>query len=282
MELYDEELEQETCALGIHTMAPLEPVLASPGAMITRVEKTCAGLLRARKLPVLIGGEHTIAVGCARALARALRKTGRPFSILQLDAHADMRRQYQGTSYNHACTGRRLSELASVVQVGVRSFCREEADEMPLPGVSTWFAADIAGRTGWAREVNDALDGEVYISLDLDVFDPSLVPAVGTPEPGGLGWREVMGLLRAVSRRHRIAGLDMSELTPIAGNPASDFFAAKTLYRIIGYALESRDAPEGGEETMAKDRDKGEKKDRKKAKLSLKEKRRMKKEKQAG
>ncbi|HSR10112.1 MAG TPA: arginase family protein, partial [Thermodesulfobacteriota bacterium] len=162
-------------------------------------------------------------------------------SFLQLDAHADLRASYEGTPYSHACIGRRLTELGPLVQVGIRSLTREENDWIKKGPVKTFFAHRLKeGASGaWQDEVVRSLTSEVYVTIDLDVFDPSIMPAVGTPEPGGLDWTEVTGLLRRISRTKTIVGFDVVELAPIPGLIAPDFLAAKLTYRLIGEVFQA-------------------------------------------
>ena len=234
MELFDEELKKETFHIGIHTMDQLEITAIGPEQMVERVSSVARDCLRKDKFPVMVGGEHSLTLGMVRSLTEKYRN----LSVLQLDAHADLRQEYQGTPYSHASIGKRIKELCPLVQVGVRSMSREEWNYLPASGVKTFFAQEVREKRGWIDEVLQSLSDEVYITLDLDVFDPSIIPSVGTPEPGGLGWYEVLDLLRTVISRKRIVGMDIMELTPLPGNTAPDFLAAKLIYRMIGYWAE--------------------------------------------
>jgi agmatinase len=234
MELFDEELKMETFRIGIHTMDQLEVDAAGPEHMIERVSSVVSHCLKADKFPVMIGGEHSLTIG----MVKPLKEKYEHLSVLQLDAHADLREKYQGTPYSHASVGRRVRELCPLVQVGVRSLSREEWDFLPASGVKTLFAQEIKKKKAWIDEVLTFILDEVYITLDLDVFDPSIMPSVGTPEPGGLGWYEVLNLLRAVTSHKLIVGMDIVELTPLPGNAAPDFMAAKLIYRLMGYWAE--------------------------------------------
>jgi len=231
MELFDEELKKETFRIGIHTMNQLEMSAAGPEQMIEKVSDAVLLCLDAGKFPVMIGGEHSLTLG----MVRPLKERFQSLSILQLDAHADLRSEYQGTPYSHASVGRRMRELSPLVQVGVRSLSKEEWDFLPSSGVKTFFAPEIREKRGWIDEVLKSLTDEIYITLDLDVFDSSIMPSVGTPEPGGLGWYETLDLLRQVILHKRVVGMDIVELTPIPGNIVPDFLAAKLIYRMIGY-----------------------------------------------
>jgi agmatinase len=231
MELFDEELKKETFRIGIHTMDQLEMSAAGPEQMIEKVSSVARHCLNSNKFPVMIGGEHSLTLG----MVRPFRERFQSLSILQLDAHADLREEYQETPYNHATVGRRMRELCPLVQVGVRSMSREEWDFLLDSGVKTFFASGIREKNGWIDGVLKSLTEEVYITLDLDVLDPSIMPSVGTPEPGGLWWYEILDLLRQVIFHKRVVGMDIVELTPIPGNIAPDFLAAKLVYRMIGY-----------------------------------------------
>ncbi len=240
MELFDEELGCETFRVGFHTLDPLEALASGPGEMIREIEGAVAPAVEAKKFPVLLGGEHTITLGAADIL----RKNHPRLSFLQLDAHADLRESYEGTPYSHACVGRRLAEMAPLVQVGIRSLTREEDLFIKDGGVKTFFWHRLAETPGWEEEVCRALSPEVYVTIDLDVLDPAVMPSVGTPEPGGLDWRTVTALLRRVARGKTIVGFDLVELAPIPGFIAPDFLAAKLAYRFLGEIFSSSLPPE--------------------------------------
>ena len=189
--------------------------------------------LAADKFPVVLGGEHSITIGALRAV----RKKHRHISILHFDAHADLRDSYQGTPFSHACAGRRASEMGRLVQVGIRSLSVEEEEFRSRSEVRTFFAADLVAGRAHLNEIISRIEGDLYISVDLDVFDPSIMPATGTPEPGGLTWYDVTGILRAACEGRRVVGIDVVELCPISNSVASDFLAAKLVYRVIGYVF---------------------------------------------
>ena len=231
MELYDEELEAEIYKAGIHTLAPLEAVAAGPEGMLDRVEEAVADVLETGKIPVMLGGEHSITLGAVRAAKKRYPK----LSVLHLDAHADMRSSYQGTPYSHACIGRRMKELCPVVQVGIRSMSVEEAAFIRKGRIPVFTAAAIRKDRTWVSKVLRHLSRDVYISVDLDAFDPSVMPATGTPEPGGMLWHDVLDVIREVCRKRRIVGFDIVELAPIPGMVAPDFLAARLAYRMMGY-----------------------------------------------
>ena len=233
MELYDLELESEPYRVGIHTLPEVAPLAGDPAAMMERVEALVGELLDAGKFVVTLGGEHTVAVGAARAYRRRFPN----LSILALDAHADLRPEYLGTPYNHACTLRRLIEVCPVVQVGLRSADRPEHElirEQALPFFAVGAYRALGDGPG---EVAARLTADVYVTIDLDALDPSEMAAVGTPEPGGLRWEEVSTLLSRVARERRIVGFDVTELAPRLGPFANAQLAAKLTYRLIGLAL---------------------------------------------
>ncbi len=231
MELYDEEIETETYRAGIHTMEPLEAVASGPEGMLERIEEAVDGVFELGKIPVMLGGEHSITLGAVRAARKRYPK----LSVLHLDAHADMRASYQGTPYSHACIGRRMIELCPVVQAGIRSMSVEEAAFLRKRKLPVYSAATIRRDRAWVGKLIRHLTRDVYISVDLDAFDPAVMPATGTPEPGGMPWHDVLDLLREVCRKKNVIGFDLVELAPIPGMVAPDFLAARLAYRIMGY-----------------------------------------------
>jgi len=232
MELWDEEVGA-TYRAGIHTLPELEPTAAGPEAMAGRVEQAVGWILDQGRLPVVLGGEHSLTAGAVRA---ARQRFG-GLSVLQLDAHADMRDRYLDSLFSHACVMRRVRELAPAVSAGIRSLSEEEAEALRRHPAPMWSVRQLRALQGDFRPVLDALTDEVYVTFDLDALDPSILPATGTPEPGGLDWYEAVDLLKAVAGRARIVGFDVVELAPIPGQVASDFLAARLTYRLVGYAL---------------------------------------------
>ena len=203
--------------------------------MTERVEQAVGWILDRGKLPVMLGGEHSLTAGAVRAAA----KRARGLSVLQLDAHADMRDRYLDSPYSHACVMRRVREIVPAASVGIRSMSEEEArflERTPAPMWSTRAFRALGGR--W-EPILKSLTDEVYVTFDLDALDPAALPATGTPEPGGLDWYEAVDLLAAVARRSHIVGFDVVELAPIPGQVASDFLAARLAYRMMGLALAS-------------------------------------------
>lgn len=234
IELFDDELNQETYRIGIHTMDALEVENLSPEDMVEKVYASTAELVKANKFPVILGGEHSISIGPVKALKEVYPN----LSVLQLDAHYDLRDEYRGSKLNHGCAARRICEICPLVQVGTRSLSKEEKEFLTTQSngkVKTISVYDILDMPMWEDNVTNSLTENVYVTIDLDVFDPSLMPAVGTPEPGGLGWYETIDLLRDVSKDKRIIGFDVVELCPIKDQISSDFVAAKLIYRLLGY-----------------------------------------------
>lgn len=236
---YDIELGREIGnELGFFTAEEVEPDTNSPLGMIGRVQEAVEAALEKKKFPVVFGGEHSITLGSVRALAKYYKE----FSVLQIDAHADLRDEYQGSPYNHACIMRRIREEKAVkgaVQAGVRSVCKEEAEHIRKAKIGDYIHY---GNKFDAKKIVSQLGENVFITIDLDGLDPSIMPAVGTPEPGGLGWEQTLGLLREVAKGRRIIGFDVNELAPLPGNPASDLLAAKLAYKLIGYSFFLRES----------------------------------------
>ena len=227
LEFYDIETATEVYKRGIATLEPVTED-SSPEAMADEVERRMEQILHDGKFPVLIGGEHSVSIGAFRAVARRYPN----LTILQLDAHSDMRDEYEGSACNHACVMARAKELTSnITQVGIRSTAREELHN--INPKRTFYAHRIAEDDEWIERVSAQLGEEVYITIDLDVFDPAYLPSTGTPEPGGLSYREVMTLLRRVISEHRVVGLDVVELCPNPHAKASDFLAAKLIYQFL-------------------------------------------------
>ena len=241
LELYEPELDIEPSQWGIATLPALEPDVSGPEANIARVEQAVGGLADAGKLPVMLGGEHSLTIGAVRALSRRFQS----LSVLQLDAHADMRDTYQGSRYSHACVVRRVREIVgdeSVVQAGIRSISSEEVEYIRgsgIGGVNFYTSGQYADPAA-IDALLAGLGEAVYVTIDLDALDPSIMPAVGTPEPGGLSWQETLDILRAVAQRSRIVGFDVMELAPSEGPAHAAFTAARLTYKMIGYAVAGR------------------------------------------
>jgi len=236
LELYDTELDREISEVGIYTLPEVQPLMSGPEHMVERVYQIARDLLDKGKLLAMLGGEHSITLG----MVRALREKHPELSVLHLDAHTDLRDQYQGTKYSHACVMRRVWELCPVVHVGIRSLSREEHGFLAHQRIDPFYAETLANPDSVTTVVSH-LSPQVYISIDLDVLDPSIMPAVGTPEPGGLSWQQVLKLLRAVASSRQIVSFDIVELCPQEGPNACAFLAAKLAYKLAGYATPTRE-----------------------------------------
>ena len=231
MELYDEELKKETYLAGIHTTLPVAIDARGPKNMVNSVRKKISRIVSLNKIPVMLGGEHSITLGAVQAVIEKYPK----LTVLQFDAHADLRDSYQGSPYSHACVARRISEICPLTQVGIRSMTKEEGEFLPQSKVKSYSADFVLENKNWAETVCKDLKGDIFITIDLDVFDPSIMSATGTPEPGGLYWKDVLHLLKLVSVSGNIRGFDVVELAPLPGVVTPDFMAAKLIYRTMGY-----------------------------------------------
>ena len=241
IELYDREFDCEPALdFGIHTLPALN-LPEAPGEAVAAIAQAVAEAARTGKLVVGLGGEHTVSVGFGRGLLAAL---GGPLTLVQIDAHSDLRDEYDGSPYSHACMARRLLDCEApgfeqVLQLGIRSVCPEEvalARSQP-ERIRVWYA-EAVHQGGWQAELIERVRGRrVYLTIDVDGLDPSVVPSTGTPEPDGLSWRETLAVLRAVAEHAEIVGLDCVELAPVPGHHASDFAAAKLVYKAISYAM---------------------------------------------
>ena len=240
LEDYDLQLDLDVSQIGIHTAPFVEPHLGSPELMVQRVRQAVASYLRSDRIVGVLGGEHSISAGAVQAHLEQYPE----LSVLYLDAHADLRDEYMGTQWGHASGARRIHASCPLVLVGVRSISEEERDYLAAqanaPGsqaISTFFWPPSNNDEGsLAREIISRLSDPVYVSVDLDVFDPSVMAAVGTPEPGGMSWNQVTGLLRTVGESRRIVGFDVCELAPREGPMACTYTAAKLVYKLIAYA----------------------------------------------
>jgi agmatinase len=231
LELYDLELDWEIYRVGIHTLPELQPEMAGPEHMVQRVYEVARGLLEQEKTVLMLGGEHTLTLG----MVRAYREKYQALSVLQLDAHADLRQSYLGTKFSQATVMRRIYELCPVVPAGIRSLSQEEHHFISEAGISPLYACDLISGRVTSKQVSDSLSKEVYITVDLDVLDPGIMPAVGTPEPGGIGWYGLLDLLSEVAQARQIVGFDLVELCPREGPGSCAFLAAKLAYKLIGY-----------------------------------------------
>ncbi|MBW1982421.1 MAG: agmatinase [Deltaproteobacteria bacterium] len=231
LEFFDEETRHEVFKVGIATLEEIEVDARGPGSMVARVETVGRWALDTGLFPLMLGGEHLLSLGMIRAVA----EESADLTILHLDAHADLRRTYQGSDYSNACVMRLAGRHGNVVSVGIRSLSLEEDHWIRQQGLTVFYAADLRDNSRWQQQVVDCLGQEVYITIDLDVFDPAEMPAVGTPEPGGLHWYEVLKLLRLVCENRTVIGADVMELCPQAAHSPANFTAAKLVYKILAY-----------------------------------------------
>lgn len=231
MELYDIETDSEVYKQGIFTDKFITEK-SSPEKLAAAVEKNIAGHLKNKKFPVLLGGEHSVSIGAIKACAK---KYG-DLSVLQLDAHLDTREEYLGSKFSHACVMARARELCPIVQVGIRSL--DGAEKKGIDKSRVFFAEHIKDKKNWQKPAIAKLAKKVYITIDLDVFDPGILPSTGTPEPGGLGWYETLAFLKEVIRKREVVGFDVVELCPNRLEKSSDFLAAKLIYKLLSYKFE--------------------------------------------
>jgi len=230
LELWDQELKQDISKVGIYTLPELAISKNSPKETLDIIEKVVSKILKNQKFPFMFGGEHSITFGAVWAASKKIKN----LSVLHLDAHTDLRLTFEGTKYHHACYMRRIVEdlKLSATHVGIRSMSEEEVQFLKTSQKNhVFYAPDMP-----IDQIIETLSPTVYITIDLDALDTSIMPAVGTPEPGGMGWYEMLELLKAVTQKRTIIGADIVELDPIPGMNAPDFLAAKLAYKLIGYA----------------------------------------------
>jgi agmatinase len=245
MELYDEETDAEIYQIGIHTLAELTPE-DEPAKMMDKIyERTKELLAEENKFLVSLGGEHSVSAPVIRAHAERFHN----ISILQIDAHADLRDEYDGTPHSHASImARTVKDLRiPAVQVGIRSISADEARSLDdLPHTKIYWAKDVVGRIDWIDEALSHLTDNVYLTVDIDGLDPSLVPTTGTPEPGGLGWYEVLTLIRKLAEKRRVVGMDLVEFSKTDNSDAGAFLCAKLVYKSLAYIFRGEVAPVRG------------------------------------
>jgi len=233
MELWDEEMNADVHGAGIFTLPEMELPFDDMGEIMKEIRRVVAEIVEHDKFPFILGGEHSITAPIVAALAA--RHPG--LSVLQIDAHADLRDNYMGTRHNHACAMRRVLEYARCTQVGIRSLSTEEAKAAPTLPTEIFFDVSMRSEKDWIEQVVESLGETVYITIDCDGMDPAIMPAVGTPEPGGLSWYEMLTLLRRVITARNVVGCDLVELCPIPGMVAPNFLCAKLIYKILTYQL---------------------------------------------
>ena len=228
MELYDIETNSEVYKKGVY-LAPAITENSSPEKMVEAVHKTTKNYIKQDKFVTIFGGEHSVSIGTIRAFNECYDN----LTVVHIDAHADLRPQYQGTTCNHACAVFEASQKTNLIQVGIRSMDVEERDYMDE--FQTYFAHDIQNDDEWMEDAVHKMTNNVFITFDLDVFDPSIMPSTGTPEPGGLYFYETLKFLRLIYRKKNVVGFDIVELCPNEQEKSSDFLAAKLYYKMLSY-----------------------------------------------
>ncbi len=239
VEYYDDDHDRELWTVGIYThdaIADTRNHALMPSEEMLRVtQATVSQLLADHKFVVSLGGEHSITTGIVEAYRQA--NPGEPFTVVQIDAHGDLRHEYEGSIHNHACIMRRVVEMGlPTLQIGIRSLCKEEADLIREKQLTVIRAREIALQPDWMERAWAGIKTEkVFLTIDLDGIDPTLMPGVGTPEPGGLHWFALLVFLQRIFETHDVMGCDVMELAPIADSVVSEFTAAKLVYKLIGY-----------------------------------------------
>jgi agmatinase len=231
IELWDEETQTDVHSIGIYTLPEMEFPFAGMDEVVCEIRRVASELINRDKFPLILGGEHSITPAVVGAVAA--KHPG--LSVLQIDAHADLRDSFMGTPHNHACAMRRTLDFAPTTQVGIRSLSPEEAAAAPGLRTTMFYDYNMRDDPRWIDRVVESLTDTVYITIDVDGLDPAIMPATGTPEPGGLSWYETLALLRAVIERRTVVGCDIVELSPMAGHVAPNFLCAKLIYKILSY-----------------------------------------------
>lgn len=238
VEIYDDELEREIALeVKIHTHEAIADTRTQPVADTTMVDitrSTVSKLIADGKFLIAVGGEHSITGPIVEAYLQAYQE---PFTVIQIDAHGDLRHEYEGSIYNHACVMRRVVDLGlPTVQIGIRSVCKEEAELIKAKQLPVIWAREIASQPDWMERVFANIPTKkVFLTIDLDGIDPTLIPGVGTPEPGGLSWFALMTMLRRLFNDYEVIGSDIMELAPVVDSVVSQFTAAKLMYKLVGY-----------------------------------------------
>jgi len=228
LELYDIETDSEVYKKGIHILPEID-IQTSPEAVFKEVIGRTKQLMKTDKFLTFFGGEHAVSIG----VIKAMYQMHPDITILQLDAHTDLRSDYNDSKYNHACALHDAAHNTNLIQVGARSM--DSSEKEFLNHNQCYFAHRLQGSDGWMKKAVAQMTDKIYITIDLDVFDPSIMPATGTPEPGGLDWYQVTKFLKMVFENKEVLGFDMVELAPIEGNQAPDFLAAKLYYKLLSY-----------------------------------------------
>jgi agmatinase len=232
VELWDEELDRDTYKVGIATLDPVAPAKDGPESEVKRILAVARGLVADGKFILGLGGEHTVSIG----VVQALKEKHPTLSVLQIDAHLDLRDEYEGTKYSHASVMRRIAEMGCpIVSCGVRAFDRDEWHFAQEADIAVFRGRDIHGSNEFIEEAVAATTDPLFVTIDLDGLDPTVLPSTGTPEPGGMGWYQTLALLRALGEARRVVGCDVVELSPDGVNHHSDLLAARLAYKMLGY-----------------------------------------------
>ena len=242
MELYDIETDSEVYKNGIYLGAPVT-LNATPEAMADAMHQETKKYIKKNKFVTIIGGEHSISVGTIRAFNEVYQN----LTVLHIDAHADLRQSYEGSTCNHACALYEASQNTNLIQVGIRSMDEQEKSVMDFD--KTYFAHEMTTDDSWMDSAIDQMTDNVFITFDLDAFDPSILPSTGTPEPGGLFWYETLEFLKEVFKEKNVVGFDIVELCPNRNEKSSDFLAAKLYYKMLSYKFKNEDEEENYEDT---------------------------------
>lgn len=237
MELYDIETETEVYQQGVF-LADAVTVNSSPEAMVDAVHQATKKYIKKNKFVTIFGGEHSVSIGTVRAFNEMYPS----LTVLQLDAHADLRKEYQGSACNHACAMYEASQNTNLIQVGIRSM--DVIEKTVMDQEKTYFAHEMALEDTWVDTAIDQMTENVFITIDLDVFDPSILPSTGTPEPGGMLWYETLDFLKQVFKEKNVVGFDIVELCPNKIDKSSDFLAAKLYYKMLSYKFQNEDIAE--------------------------------------
>ncbi|WP_298896420.1 agmatinase [uncultured Psychroserpens sp.] len=242
MELYDIETDSEVYRQGIYLTQPIT-INATPEAMADAVHQETKRYIKKNKFVTVFGGEHSISIGTIRAFNEMFPS----LTVLHIDAHADLRQSYDGSTCNHACAVYEASQNTNLIQVGIRSMDIMEKSIMNLD--KTYFAHEMVMDDSWMDSAIDQMTDNVFITFDLDAFDPSILPSTGTPEPGGLFWYETLDFLKQVFAEKNVVGFDIVELCPNEIDKSSDFLAAKLYYKMLSYKFQNEDSEDNYEET---------------------------------
>jgi agmatinase len=253
MELYDIETDTEVYKQGVYLADPVAEN-SSPEAMVDAVHEATKKYIKKNKFVTVFGGEHSISIGTIRAFNEMFDD----ITVLQIDAHADLRESYEGSNCNHACAVYEASQTTNLIQVGIRSM--DSIEKTVMDEEKTYFAHEMAEDDSWMDSAIDQMTDNVFITIDLDAFDPSIMPSTGTPEPGGLLWYETLDFLKQVFEEKNVVGFDIVELCPNENEKSSDFLAAKLYYKMLSYKFKDQDIEENFESNLSDSKNEGNKK----------------------